>query len=71
MQYRNYIRFRRTRVFVGCVWGLINYNVFTSINEEFEQFYQGLLHNISHIPEEDLTLTKTNFCNTCKGTQRS
>ena len=29
-----------------------------AINTEFEQFYQRLLHDISHIPKEDLAHTK-------------
>ena len=36
------------------------------INTEFEQFYQRLLHDISHIPEEDLAHIKTKLPNTCK-----
>ena len=37
-----------------------------AINTEFEQFYQRLLHDISHIPEEDLAHIKTKLPNTCK-----
>ena len=37
-----------------------------AINTKFEQFYQRLLHDISHIPEEDLAHVKTKLCNTCQ-----
>ena len=37
-----------------------------AINTEFEQFYQRLLHDISHIPEEDLAHIKTKLRNTCQ-----
>ena len=41
----------------------INYN---SINTEFELFYQNILRNISHIPEQNATHVKTKLQNTCK-----
>ena len=34
----------------------VNYN---SINTEFEVFYQNILRNISHIPEQNLAHVKT------------
>ena len=37
-----------------------------AINTEFEQFYQRLLHDTSHIPEEDLAHIKTKLRNTCQ-----
>ena len=37
-----------------------------AINTEFEQFYQRLLHYISHIPEEDLAHIETKLRNTCE-----
>ena len=36
------------------------------IHTEFEQFYQGILNNISHIPENYLSSLKTKLRNTCK-----
>ena len=35
-------------------------------NTESKQFYQRLLHDISHIPEEDLAHIKTKLRNTCE-----
>ena len=41
----------------------VNYN---SINTEFELFYQNILRDISHIPEQNLAHVKTKLRNTCK-----
>ena len=41
----------------------VNYN---SINTEFELFYQNILHDISHIPEQNLAHVKTKLRNTCE-----
>ena len=35
------------------------------IYTEFEQFYQSLLKDISHVPDEDLSHLKTKLRNTC------
>ena len=35
------------------------------IHTEFEQFYQGILKDISHIPENYLSSLKTKFQNIC------
>ena len=37
-----------------------------AIEVEFEQFYQGLLRNLTHIPGNELTLLKTKLRSTCK-----
>ena len=36
------------------------------IHTEFEQFYQSILKDISHIPESDLSCLKTKMRNTCE-----
>ena len=36
------------------------------IEEEFEQFYQGLLQNLTHIPDNEVTSLKTKLRSTCK-----
>ena len=36
------------------------------IEVEFEQFYQSLLRNLTHIPDNELTLLKTKLRSTCK-----
>ena len=41
----------------------VNYN---SINKEFELFYQNILRDTSHIPEQTLANVKTKFQNTCE-----
>ena len=33
---------------------------------EFEQFYQGLLRNLTHIPDNELTSLKTKLRSTCE-----
>ena len=35
-----------------------------AIEVEFEQFYQGLLTNLTHIPDNELTLLKTKLRST-------
>ena len=35
------------------------------INTEFEKFYQSILTNISHIPDDQLAVLKTRIRNTC------
>ena len=42
---------------------MVSYN---SINTEVELFYQNILHDISHIPEETLAHVKTKLRNTCQ-----
>ena len=37
-----------------------------AINTEFEQFYQRLLNDTSHIPEDDLEFIKTKLRNNCE-----
>ena len=37
-----------------------------AINTEFDQFYQRLFHDISHIPEVDLAHIKAKLRNTCE-----
>ena len=37
-----------------------------AIEVEFEQFYQGLLRNLTHIPDNELTLLKTKLRSTCE-----
>ena len=37
-----------------------------AIEVEFEQFYQGLLRNLTHIPDNELTSLKTKLRSTCK-----
>ena len=37
-----------------------------AIEVEFEQFYQGLLRNLTHIPENELTSLKTTLRSTCE-----
>ena len=41
----------------------MNYN---SINTEFELFYQNILRDISHIPEQNLAHVKTKLRSTCE-----
>ena len=41
----------------------VNYN---SINKEFELFYQNILRDTSHIPEQNLAHVKSKFQNTCE-----
>ena len=36
------------------------------ISTEFEQLFQNLQKDISHIPENEVGLTKTKLCNTCE-----
>ena len=36
------------------------------IEVEFEQFYQGLLRNLTHIPDNELTSLKTKLRSTCE-----
>ena len=36
------------------------------INTEFEKFYQSILTNISHIPDDQLAVLKTRIRNTCR-----
>ena len=36
------------------------------IHTDFEQFYQSILKDISHIPESDLSCLKTKLRNTCE-----
>ena len=36
------------------------------IEVEFEQFYQGLLTNLTHIPDNELTSLKTKLRSTCE-----
>ena len=38
----------------------------TDIEAEFEQFYHGLLKDISNIPEENLSMLKTKLCSICE-----
>ena len=38
----------------------------TDIETKFEQFYQGLLKDISNIPEESLSTLKTKLRKTCE-----
>ena len=38
----------------------------TDIEAEFEQLYQGLLKDISNIPEQNLSTLKTKLRNTCE-----
>ena len=33
---------------------------------EFEIFYEGLLKNIWHVPEEQISAIKTKLCSTCE-----
>ena len=40
-----------------------NYN---SINTEFELFYQNILQEVSHIPEQNLSHVKTKLRYTCE-----
>ena len=35
-------------------------------NVEFEQFYQGLLRNLTHIPDNELTSLKAKLRSTCE-----
>ena len=37
-----------------------------AIQSEFEQFYQGLVKNLSNIPADDLTRIKTKLLSTCE-----
>ena len=37
-----------------------------AIEVEFEQFYQGLLRNLTHIPDNELTSLKTKLRSTCE-----
>ena len=37
------------------------------IHTEFEQFYQNLVKDISHIPDDNLTRLKTKLRSTCEG----
>ena len=37
-----------------------------AIEVEFEQFYQGLLRNLAHIPDNELTSLKTKLISTCE-----
>ena len=37
-----------------------------AIEVEFEQFYQGLLRNLTHIPEKELTSLKTKLKSNCE-----
>ena len=37
-----------------------------TIETEFELFYQGLLKNISHVLEEQVSAIKTKLCRTCE-----
>ena len=37
-----------------------------AIEVEFEQFYQGLLRNLTHIPDNELTWLKTKLRSTCE-----
>ena len=38
----------------------------TDTDAEFEQFYHGLLKDISNIPEENLSTSKRKLCSTCE-----
>ena len=38
----------------------------TDIEVELDQFYHGLLRDISNIPEENLSMLKTKLCSTCR-----
>ena len=49
----------------------LDHHIATNINKnaiftEFEQFFQNLLRDISHIPENDLSRIKTKLRNTCE-----
>ena len=48
----------------------LDHHISTNINKnaiftEFEQFFQNLLRDISHIPENELSRIKTKLRNTC------
>ena len=39
---------------------------YIAIEVEFKQFYQGLLRNLTHIPDNELTSLKTKLRSTCE-----
>ena len=41
----------------------------TDTDAEFEQFYHGLLKDISNISEENLSTSKRKLCSTCENIQ--